>query len=312
MKLRYLHALRAVMETGSATEAASRMFRTQPQVSRLIASLEQELGFSLFSRQGRKLMPTHECIQFYEETKHILAGFDDVSRIAKDIRNRKDAWLKIVTQPYLGHGIIPNALARFRQERPNVTISLEIRSRADVGLWISGQQFDLGIASLPIDAPAVRTEAFARVRLAVALPIGHPLCDKDVIVADDVKSEPFISLKPFSQVRHLIDDHFSKLEIVPSISAETSSGLSACQLVAKGLGITLTDPIIAEEIQGVVLRRWEPALYLTYGFLYPTGYAPSASALEFSKIVAEMVRMSASQHAEIESPASRIDNLYST
>src|SRR5215813_9917527 len=44
MKLAYLQALRAVMESGTITEAAARLGRTQPQISRLIAELEQDLS----------------------------------------------------------------------------------------------------------------------------------------------------------------------------------------------------------------------------------------------------------------------------
>ena len=45
MRLNRLQALRAVLETGSVTEASRRVHRTQPQISRLISALEEEVGF---------------------------------------------------------------------------------------------------------------------------------------------------------------------------------------------------------------------------------------------------------------------------
>lgn len=299
MRIGYLQALRAVMETGSVTQAAQRMSRTQPQVSRLIAMLEDELGFALFLRQGRRLVPTQDGIQFYEEAKPILSGFDDVSRIAKDIRTRKDAWLKIIAQPYLAHGILPAAIADFARTNPNARVSLEIRSRAEVGQWIAGQQFDLGIAALPIEAQAVRSEAFARVRVVAALPKGHRLAERAAISAQDLTDEPFVALKPFTLLRHYVDDQFSRAGLKPVIRAETSSGLSACQLVARGLGVTLADPLIAHGVEGLLMKRWEPDLRLTYGFLFPTNYAPSSLALAFAETLKTSVKKALKEEVDL-------------
>lgn len=122
MRVRYLQALRAVIDTGSVTEGAKRLSLTQPQVSRLLGALERELGFDLFLRQGRRIVPTLEGAQFYEETKRILSGFDEINRIAGDIRTRQDAWLRIVAQPYLAQSILPRAIANFSKlrQRPRV------------------------------------------------------------------------------------------------------------------------------------------------------------------------------------------------
>jgi DNA-binding transcriptional LysR family regulator len=53
------------MKTGTVTAAALRLHRTQPQVSRLIGTLEEELGFKVFSRHKRRLTPTQDGRVFY-------------------------------------------------------------------------------------------------------------------------------------------------------------------------------------------------------------------------------------------------------
>ena len=53
MNLKQLSAFREVMLTGSVSEAARNLYRTQPAISSLIASLEQDVGFELFSQIGR-------------------------------------------------------------------------------------------------------------------------------------------------------------------------------------------------------------------------------------------------------------------
>ena len=299
MRLGYLQALRAVMESGTVTEAAQRIGRTQPQVSRLIGALAQELGFELFRRKGRRILPTQEGTQFYEATRHILLGLDDISRVAKDIATGKDAWLKLVAQPFLGYGVLPAAMSKFCLDNPELRVSLEIRSRADVGLWVSGQQFDLGVAALPLQAPGIRAEPFAKVRVALVLPAGHRLAGKRNVDIADLAEEPFIALKPYSALRQHIDDLFAQLGLRLQIRAETSSGASACQLVASGLGVGLADPTIARTFSGLVVKRWKPSLHLTYGFLYPTAYAPSTAALEFGAALKKAIKKASPEEVEL-------------
>lgn len=282
MRVRYLQALRAVIETGSVTEAAKRLSLTQPQVSRLLGALERELGFELFLRQGRRIVPTLEGAQFYEEAKRILSGFDEIGRIASDIRTRQDAWIRVVAQPYLGHSLLPRAIADFGKQYPNVRVTMEIRSRADVGHWVAGQQFDLGVVALPLEVPAIRSEEFAKVRLALAVHEGHRLAKRGVVRPSDIVNESFVALRPYTLLRHYIDEQFGRLGVTPQIRAETSSGLSACQLVAEKIGVSLVDPIVARMIPGIVVKRWDPPIHLTYGFLFPTAYAISALTMKFS------------------------------
>ena len=258
MRMNRLQALRAVMETGSVTEASRRIHRTQPQISRLISALEAEVGFTLFLRQGRGLVPTHECLRFYEGTRHILAGFEEVSRIASSIRNQQDAWLRILTQPYLAYSVTPAAIAEFSRLHPRVKVSLEVRSRVEVGLWMSGQQFDLGLAALPIDFPGIRSRSFADVRLVIAMPERHRLAAKSVVTVDDIKDEPFIALRPYALRKH-IDDLMEQRRLPLHMVMETSSGQSACQLAALGVGVALADPVLAANVPGIVLRDFEPS-----------------------------------------------------
>lgn len=299
MRLNRLQALRAVMETGSVTEASRRIHRTQPQISRLISALEEEVGFPLFLRQGRGLIPTQECLRFYEGTRHILAGFEEVSRIADSIRNQQDTWLRILTQPYFAYSVTPTAIAEFALSHPQVRVSLEVRSRVDVGLWMSGQQFDLGLAALPIDFPGIRSRTFADVRLVIAMPQGHRLAAKDVVTADDIKDEPFIALRPFTLLRQRIDDLMAKQRLPLRLVMETSSGQSACQLAALGVGIALADPILAANVPGIVLRDFEPRLSIPYGFLLPASYAPSEQAREFASLFVRLVKQTAPDRVDL-------------
>ncbi len=306
MRLSSLQALRAVMETGTVTEAAARLSRTQPQVSRLIADLEEELGFKLFARHGRRLLPTAEGHAFYREAERILCGLDEISNIAEDIRTRREPRLRLLAQPFLAQALLPEALARFARLHPSVRYSLESRSRA-VGQWIAGQQFDLGIAALPIDPAAVHSRPFARASVVAVLPPGHRLARKRRLRAEDLIGEPFIALKPYTLLRFQIDSLLAQLGLSLNIRAETGTGLSTCQMVAKGLGITLADPLIAATFPPgqIEVRDVQPGLTLTYGFLFPAKQEPSAVTRRFAEVVAQTAKDLAPKSVTLVSEAPR-------
>jgi DNA-binding transcriptional LysR family regulator len=296
MRLRYLQALRGVMETGTVTEAARRLGRTQPQVSRLVGALEAELGFKLFLRKGRRLLPTAEGTAFYQQAERILAGWDDIATIAEDIRTRREPKLRLITQPFLAHALMPATLAAFVAKHPSFRWALEIRSRG-VGDWIAGQQVDLGLAALPLEQPGVRSRPFASAAVVAVLPAGHKLARRRTIEAADLAREPYIALKPYTLLRSMADSLFARLGLAPDIRTETASGLSACQAVAQGLGFTIADPLVARSLGGAVaVRPLRPTLKLTYGFLFPAAHEPSALGLDFvATATAAAVRLAPSE-----------------
>ena len=60
MDFKQIETFRSVMQTRSMTVSAASLHTSQPNVSRLIAKLQKELGFRLFQRVGLRLVPTPE------------------------------------------------------------------------------------------------------------------------------------------------------------------------------------------------------------------------------------------------------------
>ena len=66
IRFRQIEAFRSLIMTGTSVGAARELHVTQPAVSRLIADLEADLGFSLFSRIGGRLNPTTAGLRFFK------------------------------------------------------------------------------------------------------------------------------------------------------------------------------------------------------------------------------------------------------
>ena len=291
MNLRHLRAFRAVMMCGTVTEAARRLCLTQSATSRLLSGLENEIGFRLFTRYGRRLIPTPEGQAFFTEAERILLGIDEIVAIAGDIRTHRSARLRLAAIPLLAHGLLPKALAAFTHRYPTVHSSFVMPRQWDFGSWIAGYQFDLGLTVLPMEHPFLRSEVFADVAGVVALPPGHRLCSRARLGVRDLADEPLITQPQHALMRNHITAVFDGAGLSPNIRTETVSGFTACQLVAQGLGVAIVDAFSASAFAPgqIHIVPWTEPLQISCAFIFPVDRQQSTIARDFQAVVCKVM-----------------------
>jgi DNA-binding transcriptional LysR family regulator len=292
------------METGTATGAAARLGRTQPQISRLIADFEHDLGLKLFGRDKKRLIPTREGREFYAQALRVLDQVDEIPAAVRKIRAASGIHLNIVCQPYIAQALLPDAIADFTKIEPRFSFKVEIRTHDEIGQWLERSPYDLAIAALPVEHDLlIRCEPFAVAPVVAVLPRGHPLANNRIIDARALAKEPFIALTPSTLLRKEIDRMFLELGEQPNIRGEASAGVATCQMVARGLGVTLADPLEARFVSSkyVVVREMTPKLNFTYGLLWPTTVAPSELNLRFAACLAQTAKSRGKGHIKVTS-----------
>ncbi len=287
-----LRAFRAVMEGGSTAAAADRLGRTQPQLSRLIAQLEEEIGFPLFDRERRRLVPTSRSHRFYQEVLRALDGLDNIKQVAEELRLEADAQLRVIAPPYASYTVLPEALARYRKRFPTGEFSLELVTRSSMGRWISFHNFDIGIASLPFDAPSISTTPLAQVDTVVVMPLGHPLSKLAVVPVEAFGDFPFVALNTFTLLRRQLDQALDQAAVRLNLACETDTGLSACQMAAEGVGITVVDRLWLDAMppNRVEHRPWTPGVTSSFGLIHPSTSPISDRARALGEILIDIFR----------------------
>src|SRR5260370_30393698 len=104
---RQVEACRAMMLTGSVTEAAKLMAVTQPAVSRLLRDFQALLKMELFERRGSGLVPTASATALYMEVERSFVGLERIAAAAEEIRGRRTGTLRIAAMPALSNGYLP-------------------------------------------------------------------------------------------------------------------------------------------------------------------------------------------------------------
>jgi DNA-binding transcriptional LysR family regulator len=275
---RQLDAFRRVMETGSVSRAAEAMHLTQPAVSKLVAALEEQLGFALFRREHHRLVPTAEAMIFARESENLFGQFRRLDRLAEELRRASRGHLVVASAPVAGLGLLPGILHAFQRARPQVSVSLQIQSSPKVLELAAAQQADAAIALLPSDDPMVSCETLFRGPWVCVLPPGHRLAGEAEIRPDQLAGESFISLGDEDRTRHLVDGIFEEAGVARVMRVSASLGMAACEFVRLGAGVTLMDPVsaYARANADLVVKPFRHHARFELKLLLPRGRTPSA------------------------------------
>jgi len=278
--------MRAVMVRGTTTHAAELMGLTQSAISRLITQLEHELGLKIFDRRHGRLVITPEGRHFYGVAQKVLAGIDQMTATARDIRELRAGALRIISMPALGFGLLPNTIVKMNQQFKQVKISVDVGGRRDLEEGIENGQYDFGLATLPVTDEGVDIEPLCAVDSVCVVPVGHPLAGNKIITAEELADLPFISIDPTTLLRYRVDELFGRIAVKRILGIEAQTSIMACNLVARGLGASIVHPFIAKIFNGrLVARPFEPTIRLEYGLMFATGSRRSLVASEFVRML---------------------------
>lgn len=280
---RQIEAFRALMLTGSTVRAAEMMKVTQPAVSRLLRSLQDGLGLTLFERRGSRLVPTAEALSLYNEVERSFIGLDRIAAAAAELRSRRAGVLRIAALPTLANGFLPRFVGRFLIDRPKLDLGVFGLLSHLVLDWAASGQCDLGFAASTLHHPAVTTHPLPDTRMVAVVPAGHRLARRRRLAPQDFADEDFVSLSPGASSRHQIDEVFAEAGVRRRLRIETPLSEILCGIVASGAAVGIADIFTAREYEGtgLVVRPFEPRVTFSIAAVWATHRGLSAVAREF-------------------------------
>ncbi len=280
---RQLEAFRAMIDHGTVTAAAAQLGVSQPAVSKILAGLEQEVGYLLFTRHKRRLTPTSEARLLAAEVTRLYHGLKKVTEVAREIRDGQVGDLHVYSTPALGRGVMPDVMAAFLKRHAKAHVVFHVRSSTYINQKTVDQQIDLGFSMMPFEHPAIVTEELSRASAVCVLPANHRLARRKVIKPADLKGERFLSFPLDLRMRHLIDAAFEQERIDRHLQVDVYSSADACALVARGAGVSIVEPFTAREYRrdGIAIVPFEPRIRYLFRALRPRFRKPSRLADAF-------------------------------
>ena len=297
MNLKQLEAFRAVMSTGTTTQAGKILEVHQSAVSRLLGQLEIKIGFSLFHRAQGRLIPTPEAENFLAEVDKLFTVFDRLQKHKLNIKNFNSGKLRVMAPPSLSSCFLPDVLACFAKKFPDLAIHFETRATDIIVDWVTSGQYDLGLVTLPIEHPGITIKLLACPKAVCIIPPGHPLCDKEIIEPEDLRDQPYVSIGHRHLSRFYIDEVFRKSRTPRKTLIEAATAGAACALVERGMGISIINPFTAaSRPEGtIIIKPFQPEIHYQYGIIYPATQPQS----RITQIFIEMLREYLIEHPDL-------------
>lgn len=124
MKLIWLQAFTAIMKSNNFSTAAEELFISQPNMSKYIQSMEDELGFELFQRTTRTVNPTEYAKLLYPYAQSLVDEFQTFNDYAKTLQRKELGNIQLLTAPILHLFDLIGAISAFHEEQPATTVEI--------------------------------------------------------------------------------------------------------------------------------------------------------------------------------------------
>ena len=250
-------------ETGTISKAADAMCYTPSGVSQLIGALEQELGLTLLERTRKGVSLTSSGRALLPVMRDLLRQEERLYEISSSLKGLDTGSICIASLTSIAAHWLPEVIARFQEDYPNVELSLVEGIRQDVCDLLDEGRADIGFMSY-IDNMNYDWIPLAEDRMLAVLPANHPLAGAKSFPLERCSSEPFIM--PAMGRDEDVDALFQRFGITPDIRFSTQQNFAAMSMVEKGLGISVMNELITEGWQcNVAKLPLDPPQQMTMG-----------------------------------------------
>src|SRR5690349_15578715 len=176
MQLRHLETFVAIVDAGTLTAAAARLYKTQGAVSHDLKALESDLGLELIDRSGQRVRLTAGGLALLPMARRLLGEVSDVRHEMARVRAGDQPVVRLACLPSLGTRLC-RLVADHARSHHGMRWSIITGLR---GWMIDGLReglFDLAICDAHTDDDLVSLPLM-REPLSVALSRGHPLASR--------------------------------------------------------------------------------------------------------------------------------------
>jgi DNA-binding transcriptional LysR family regulator len=289
MEIKHLQYFMEVTRTGSFTRAADKLYITQPAISRVIKSLEDELEMPLFIRSRKQLALTEAGRVLYEHAAVFEAQFQQLKTELDNLVTLKKGHIRIGLPSIVNSFFFSRLIASFHQEYPKITFELIEDGSKRIEEKVLNNLLDFGVVVLREKHDLFDYYTFVRDELKLVVPSSHSLAHKQEAALEELKEEDFIMFNQDFALRDRFVAACDKAGFTPKIISETSQLDFIEEMVASGLGITLlpesTYTELTMDVQAISLTR--PSIDWNLAMIWKKEERPSQVVKEFIRFAKE-------------------------
>ncbi|MFZ5580244.1 MAG: LysR family transcriptional regulator [Pseudomonadota bacterium] len=265
--LRQLQVFDAVARHLSFSRASGELHLSQPAVSMQVKHLEEALGLPVFEQIGKKIFLTDAGREVQRVSQAIEQQLLDLEGTLADLRGVRGGSLTVGVVS-TAHYFATRLMAQFRQQRPDVRLTLNVVNRETLLNQLAANETDLAIMGQPPSGRDLEAQAFMLNPLVVIAPPHHPLAGERGIPFRRLAEEPMLAREVGSGTRNAMEGLFHEhgLELKPAMEMNKNEAIKQAVEVGLGLGVVslhtverelAAGRVITLDVEGFpILRHW--------------------------------------------------------
>nr|WP_264301785.1 LysR family transcriptional regulator [Vibrio parahaemolyticus] len=274
----------AIMQAGTVSGAARLLHVSQPNVTRVLAHTEQQLGFALFERVKGRLVPTQEAKALLPEAEKVYQQLGQFRSLTNKVKQGTQH-LRIGAPPVLAAHLLAPTVALLSKEH-GISFELLTANRDELCSGLLKHELDVAIAFGEETPPALMGHVLLKENLALIAPKSAAIpAEKTVILKELISHDlPIIGLDsrdPLGLLLHQTlsarDEHYQHAITVRSYSA-------AAELVKHQAGFAIVDPWTAKQYRqddAVSVHALEPNMSFSVSILFAEHTPQSIATKQF-------------------------------
>ncbi|MBR7059494.1 MAG: LysR family transcriptional regulator [Neisseriaceae bacterium] len=263
MKLQQLrYALEVYLHNLNVSEAAEALFTSQPGISKQIRLLEEEIGTSIFVRQGKRFIAVTEPGEMVLAiADRILRDTKNIKKIGDDFAQKNVGKLSIASIPSWINNKFPSIFGEFIQNFPDVKVSIVNANTDTIRVLLENGEIDIGIAVGNItDFGELHCLPFDKLKYCLIVRKNHQLANKKLITLSDLNNYPILAEEIMCDEALQFTQKFVESGLdTPEIIMKSSDNHIIAQLVQQKFGIGIVshyfninnDDIIVKDISNL-------------------------------------------------------------
>ncbi|MGH8248675.1 MAG: LysR family transcriptional regulator [Gammaproteobacteria bacterium] len=285
--MKQLRAFCYAAQSASMSKAAEQMGLSQPSISLLIQSLEQDLGARVFQRRGPKIQLTTEGRTLLDLALPLVEGLETLPAAFRErCTTLVTGTLNIAAGESTTLYLLPSFVDQFTEAYPQVPVTLHNATGNDSLALLRSGGVDFAVGPvLQVPEDILFTPLFSYEPILIT-PLGHPLASKSGVTLRDI--QPYGLIMPPRQMstRGIIDVVFQQHNLEYNLKMEAGGWEVIKRYVEMGLGISIVTSIClngTEKLECIPLKRYFPER--SYGLILRRGKFISPAARKFIELM---------------------------
>jgi DNA-binding transcriptional LysR family regulator len=256
MEILQLEHFLAIVDEGTFTRAAERVFRTQPALSQSIKKLEEEIGAPLFARNVHDLSLTEAGKLLAKYAHRMINLRDEVARRIGQLKNLETGTLSIAAHESAAVYLLPGYLRHYLRLFPQIKVGIYRNQLGEIPRRVIDRDVQVGFVKEQPMFHELQSVVVHEDEMTLIASPQNRIASRPIVCIRDLGTVPFVvhhmCQSTEEVILRLFEEHHTRCRIV----AELWSFENVKSFVQEDVGLAIVPRItVAEELRTGVLTE---------------------------------------------------------